>query len=220
MEASYGFPIFWIGERLKKTSVACYDVSLACPAIFGFFNPFSARGAFNGGAGQKLVMFRSRVRGWWGASDTQPLDIEKGTYCGWLRHPTPPWDGWKPIFWDDKSSVFRCKSTYQLVDFATTVLRWPEKAKICSWMIGVEISTVAGWYDIPGMNWIEYHGSLPNMEIGYKRYQMHFLQLFRIVLLCTSSWKAMERDVLWCWLGCDVELFSTFYLMPWDMRIT
>ena len=49
---------------------------------------------------------------------------------------------------------------------------------------------------IPGMNWIEYHGSLPNMEIGYKRYQMHFLQLCCIVLLCTSSWKAMERDVL------------------------
>lgn len=36
MEASYGFSIFWIGERLKKTSVACYDVSLACPAILAF----------------------------------------------------------------------------------------------------------------------------------------------------------------------------------------
>ena len=89
---------------------------------------------------------RSRRLQWRSRTKTGDVLISGAGMVG--CYPTPPWDGWKPIFWDDKSSVFRCKSTYQLVDFATTVLRWPEKAKICSWMIGVEISTVAGWYDI------------------------------------------------------------------------
>lgn len=64
--------ILWVFHLLnrRKTQENIFGLLrcvLGLPGYFGFFNPFSARGAFNGGAGQKLVTFWSRVRGWWGA---------------------------------------------------------------------------------------------------------------------------------------------------------